>query len=404
MTSPEALFLHVAERPGAVWLDSGDGEGWSIVAWEPTDVADGWPARRRAPRRAEAPFDGGHIGYVGYGAGHRVAPVPRGAPTPEPEIWLPRYEGAACFRHADATWHLTGPPSLQRDAARALAEATAPPPPAPPTGRVRASADRAPYERAVDQIRALITEGDCYQVNLTRAVHVDEPGDPVSAYRRLRERPAPYGAILRVSPEVAVLSNSPELLLAVDGARVVSVPIKGTRPRGAEPAADRALAEALLASDKDRAELTMIVDLVRNDLGRVARIGSVRAGERSLASLPTVHHTVWPVEAELAEGRDGWDALAALFPPGSVTGAPKIRACQRIAELEGEPRGAYCGAIGYASDDGRACWSVAIRVAVFAGGAARYHVGGGIVIDSAPADEWAETVAKEAALRRALVR
>lgn len=397
--TPERVFAQIADRPGAVWLDSGTAEdGWSILAWDPvevvTDGADG-PAlgrRLRRPRAGPAPFAGGVIGFLGYDGG--------GA---EPPVYLARYEGALCWSHRERRWHPTGADAVRRAGERLLADPPPLPPPGPASGRVVSAEDRAAYEGAVRRIQEWIAEGDCYQVNLTRVVRVAGAGEPFAAYRRLRERPARYGAFLRVDERVAVLSNSPELLLDARGGVLRSEPIKGTRPRGADPVADRALAAELLASPKEQAELTMIVDLVRNDLGRVARIGSVRAGERAVYALPTVHHTWWPVTAELAAGRDDWDALAAMFPPGSVTGAPKIRACQRIAELEDAPRGVYCGAIGYAADTGDACWSVAIRVAVFAGDDARYHIGGGIVIDGDPAAEWEETRAKEVALRRALV-
>ncbi len=145
----------------------------------------------------------------------------------------------------------------------------------------------------------------------------------------------------------------------------------------------------------------MIVDLVRNDLGRVAAPGTVRASPRRIEPLANVHHAWQEVSARLEPGRDAWDALAACFPPGSVTGAPKVRACQRIRQLEDGPRGVYCGAIGYVGRDGSARWSVAIRTAVFDGDRARYHVGGGVVAASDPADEWWETVAKGRQLARA---
>jgi para-aminobenzoate synthetase component 1 len=211
-----------------------------------------------------------------------------------------------------------------------------------------------------------------------------------------------YGAFLRLGPELAVLSASPELFLAVHAREVRSDPIKGTRRRDPDPAADAALAAELLHSRKEGAELAMIVDLVRNDLHRVAVPGTVAVGPRRLTAHPTVHHAAQEVRATLAPGRDGWDAMAAAFPPGSVTGAPKVRACTRIAELEAAPRGVYCGAIGYAADGGDLCFNVAIRTAVWHAGAARYHVGGGIVADSDPTAEWWETVHKGAALGLAL--
>ncbi|MEQ1570785.1 MAG: anthranilate synthase component I family protein [Myxococcota bacterium] len=408
MLKPADVVAGLVDRPGLAWLDGADDTG-TIVTWDPVDVvtrADGWPAAGRARTRAvatgAAPFTGGVLGYVGYGAGHVVDAVPRCAPTPEPDVWLGRFDGGLCWRGGE--WTVAGTPGFRRDAERVLAAAGArPPPPAPSAPRADTD-DRAGFEARVERVRAWIAEGDCYQVNLSRPVRVPAAGDPFHAYLRLRSRPAAYGAFLRPSDEIAVLSNSPELLLSQRGRRLRSVPIKGTRPRSADPARDAAFRAELEASPKDRAELTMITDLVRNDLGRVARVGTVRAEERQLTDHPTLFHTSWPVEAELAEGLDAWDALAAVFPPGSVTGAPKVRACQRIAELEPAPRGVYCGAIGYVADGGDATWSVAIRVAVFDGADARYHVGGGIVDGSDPAAEWEETVTKELALRRALVR
>lgn len=397
----------LADEPGAVWLDGGD-EGWSILAWDPvevvTETAD-WPLAGRAlTHRAPAgtaPFGGGVLGYVGYEAGHAVEPVPEGRPTPEPPIWLARYRGGLCYRAG--RWYVEGEPSFRADARKRLESARPLPPPSQPPHTTGHTIDRQAYEQAVQQVLRWLEAGDCYQVNLTRAVHVEGAQDAFEGYRRLRAASlASFGAFLRLHPDLAILSNSPELFLEVDGDRVLSRPIKGTRPRGGDPEHDRRLAEALLASEKDRAELTMIVDLVRNDIGRVATTGSVQAGPREITTHANVHHAAQDVEGRLRPGLDAWDALAATFPPGSVTGAPKIRACQRIRELEPEPRGVYCGAIGYVSDAGRASWSVAIRTAVQHGEALRWHVGGGIVIDSDPAEEWEETVAKGRVLAAAL--
>lgn len=411
--SPDEVFAVVADRPGSAWLDGGpSAEGWSILAWDPVEVVtDGrdWPAVGRALTRPNAPdptvpFSGGVLGWIGYGAGHRVDAVPAEAPSPEPEVFLARYDGGLCWRHADRTWHPAGTASFREAAHGMLAAARPLGVPAAPVATGAHTVARADWEADVERILDWIRAGDCYQVNLSRPVHVPGVGDPWDAYRRLRTAGAAYGAWIRVDPRIVVLSNSPELFLSVRDRRMRALPIKGTRPRGATPAEDDRLSDELRDSEKERAELVMIVDLVRNDLGRVAATGSVVAGERTLTRHPTVHHASWAVEAELAPGRDTWDALAATFPPGSVTGAPKVRACQRIAELEASPRGLYCGAIGYVADGGDAVWSVAIRVAVIDGADARYHVGGGIVAHSRPAAEWDETAAKEIALRRALIR
>jgi para-aminobenzoate synthetase component 1 len=405
------VFDRVRARPGAVWLDGGGvPDGWSVLALDPVEVVtDGkdWPETgRRLSGRAERdglPFAGGCLGYLGYGAGHRVETVPAEAPTPEPEVWLGRFEGALCFRHRDHTWHSGGTASFRREAQRVLEAATPLAPPLPARGVIaRRTTDRSHYEALVRRIQALIAAGDCYQVNLTRPVFLEGVGDAWDAFRRLRTLSSPrYGAWLTLAEDLTVLSNSPELFLAASARHVMSRPIKGTRPRSEEPERDAALAAELERSEKDRAELAMIVDLVRNDLGRVATPGTVHTLPRVLTAHANVHHSSATVEAVLEPGRDAWDALAALFPPGSVTGAPKVRACQRIAELEDSPRGVYCGAIGFVSATGEAAWSVAIRTAVAKGNHLRYHVGGGIVADSEPAAEWWETVHKGTAMERA---
>ncbi len=388
--TPEDLVASL--QSDAVWLDGGGGR--SIVTWGPREVAvnenDWEDAGRRLSAGAPAgePFAGGVVGSVAYD-GRRS--------------WLARVEGAAIY--SDGTWTIDGSPSFRAQARRAL-ERAVPLPPAPPAPALRSvrTMDQAVYEGRVRRILAWIAEGDCYQVNLSRAVVAEGVGDPFVAYRRLSHLArAPYAAWLRPSPEYAVLSASPELLLAADGERVWSEPIKGTRPRHGDPVADRALAGELRTSEKDLAELVMIVDLVRNDLGRVARTGSVTWEKRRVTAHANVHHASQIVRATLGDGQDSWAALGALFPAGSITGAPKIRACQRIAEVEDEPRGLYCGTIGFTG--GRtARWNVAIRTAEWspaAGGTLTWHVGGGIVADSDPTEEWKETVAKGTTMARA---
>lgn len=405
----EDVFVAVADRPGVAWLDSSDGDGWSILTWDPVEAVTGedWvdAARRRLAPSGDrrVPFSGGFVGYVGYEAGHTVDHVPTGRPTPEPPVHLARYEGALCHDHATGAWIASGTPGFRADAERALRGARPAPLPHPPTGSAERTTHRERYEEAVRAVLALIEAGDCYQINLTRPVHVAGAGHPVDAFRRLRRAPAAYGAFLAIDDRLAILSNSPELFLEVRGRAVVSDPIKGTRPRGLDSVDDQRLRHELWKSTKDAAELTMIVDLVRNDLSRVCRPGSVVAQAREVRAHATVLHTHWPVRGELREGEDAIAAVAATFPPGSVTGAPKIRACERIRELEDEPRGVYTGAIGYLADGGDATMSVAIRVAIFDKEDARFHVGGGVVAASDPAAEWEETEVKARALRSALL-
>lgn len=280
-----------------------------------------------------------------------------------------------------------------------------PPPSQAPglTATIRSSLDGAAYDARVRRILDYIAAGDVYQVNLTRRFESVTDLSPDLLYLRLRARnPAPYSAFLP-RDGYAVLSASPELFLDVHDRRVVTRPIKGTRPRGRNPAEDAALRADLNAGEKDRAELSMIVDLLRNDLGRVCEFGSIRvtsAGQ--LETHPTVHHRVATIEGRLREDVDVVDLLAATMPGGSVTGVPKIRAMQIIDELEPCPRGVYCGAIGFIGLDGRASFNLAIRTMIHLGDRVHVHAGGGIVAESDPRAEYEETLAKAAGLLSAL--
>ena len=263
--------------------------------------------------------------------------------------------------------------------------------------------ERDDYLPRARRILDYIEAGDCYQVNLTREFRAPFAGDPWTFYRYLHDtNPAPMGAFLEY-PQGAVLSSSPERLIEVEGREAVTRPIKGTRRRHADPAMDAAAAAELLASEKDRAENVMIVDLLRNDFGKVCETGSVRVrGLCELESFATVHHLVSTITGRLAPGRDALDALEACFPGGSITGAPKRRAMQIIEELEPHAREVYCGAIGYVTPTGRMDMNIPIRTTLCAAGELRFYAGGGIVADSTPEDEFDETEAKIAAIRRAI--
>jgi para-aminobenzoate synthetase component 1 len=261
--------------------------------------------------------------------------------------------------------------------------------------------------RTVDYIEA----GDIYQANITQRFQASLPAgfgreasSRLALYDALRRRnPATFAAFIDLG-EAAILSSSPERFLKVAQKRIETRPIKGTRPRGANAAEDAALARQLLASEKDRAENLMIVDLLRNDLGRVAKLGSVKVPVLfGLESYATVHHLVSVVTAELDEGRSAVDLLRAAFPGGSVTGAPKIRAMEIIAELEPTARGPYCGAIGYLAATGAMDTNIAIRTLLIDGERISFQVGGGIVADSDPEAEYQETLAKARALFETLV-
>ncbi len=262
---------------------------------------------------------------------------------------------------------------------------------------------RAAYRRGFETIQRAIRAGEIYQANLSRRIVTDLKTEPAALYARLREaQPVPHGAFLDCGG-FELLSNSPETFLIRDGDRIVTRPIKGTRPRGHDRAGDARLRDELLADPKENAEHLMIVDLERNDLGRIARTGSVEVTHfAEIESFATVHHMVSEVSAELRAGVDLAAVLRATFPGGSITGAPKIRAMELLADVEENRRGPYCGAIGFFN--GSRCFelSIAIRTALTCRGRAMYSAGGGIVADSDCEREWEETEAKAAAFRACL--
>lgn len=269
------------------------------------------------------------------------------------------------------------------------------------TGTPRPLWSRERYDRAIAAVHSYIQAGDCYQINLTFPMEVEFSGDPLALYAALIARqPVGEGAFVDLGGPV-VLSRSPELFFAVDAERRIKTrPMKGTAPRGVTADQDAALARTLAASEKDRAENLMIVDLLRNDISRICLPGSVTVPRLfQVESYATVHQLTSTVVGQLAEGTGFADILAALFPCGSITGAPKIRAMQIIAELEGAARGVYCGAIGWIDPAGPMRFSVAIRSPVVtAPGRLRVNVGGGITNDSRAGSEWEEALCKAAFL------
>ena len=258
------------------------------------------------------------------------------------------------------------------------------------------------YFAAFDRVQAYIAAGDCYQVNLTFPLETElVQGSALDLYAALRARGAVgYGAYVDLGGPVLV-SRSPELFLRLDaGGRIECRPMKGTAPRDADPVEDARLAEALRASAKDRAENLMIVDLLRNDISRLSQVGSVKVPELfHVESYATVHQMVSRITGQLVEPASISGVMAALFPCGSITGAPKLRAMQIIAEVEPFARGAYCGAIGWMGPDGAACFNVAIRTLTVDGSRVRLNVGGGITHGSTALGEWEEALWKTRYLR-----
>ncbi|MBC8010782.1 MAG: aminodeoxychorismate synthase component I [Burkholderiales bacterium] len=418
---PAELFPHFAARPGCVFLDSALPSATarhSILACEPSLVLRGGPEilpRLRAELAARAvapipcmPFAGGAIGYLSYEYGAALDGVPPTAGPDDlglPDLAFAFHDSALVHDHLTGITTLVAPDAVALDRLRALILAPCSRLPAPgfSVGPLRADLLPDAYAAALARIRAYIAAGDTYQVNFTHRFTAPFSGSAAGLYSRLRAlNPAPHAAFLDFD-DFQIVSSTPERLLRVSGRTLETRPIKGTVARATDPAADAANRARLLASAKDHAELLMIVDLARNDLGRVATAGSVHVAARhDLETYATVHHLVATVRGQLAPGLDRFDALRALHPGGSITGAPKIRAMQIIAELETSRRHAYTGALGFLGYDGDADFAIAIRTITCARGLASYHVGGGITWDSDATSEYEETLHKGRALHEAL--
>ena len=289
---------------------------------------------------------------------------------------------------------------LERELQAALSE---PPPGARGPLDVRSNVTREQFESAVRKAREYIAAGDVYQVVLSQRFNLELDVEPFTVYRALRHvNPSPYMFYIRMGGR-SMIGSSPEMLVRVEGDRVETHPIAGTRPRGANEAEDARLAEELKANEKERAEHVMLVDLGRNDVGRVCEYGSVKVPQfMGLERYSHVMHLVSVVEGRLAEGCDRLDALVACFPAGTVSGAPKIRAMEIIAELEPDRRGTYAGAVGYVDFAGNLDFCITIRTIVMSGRRAHVQAGAGIVTDSDPRAEFQETCDKAQALMRAL--
>ncbi|MBX6322631.1 MAG: aminodeoxychorismate synthase, component I [Rhodospirillaceae bacterium] len=411
-------FLTLASRDGVVDCDGepGPGDPFAVLRTRLAGFAI-------EPVPDLPPFQGGAVGCFGYELARHLERLPV-APRDDmgfPDLALGFHDVVIAFDHAQRrAWIVSsGLPEtepaarrrraaarLRRIAARLAAAAPLPPPPEPlgPVA-IESNFTRPAYEAAVQRVIDYILAGDIFQANLSQrfAATLPQGLDAFGLYRRLRAlNPAAFAAFLRFG-DVTIASASPERFLRLDGARVETRPIKGTRPRGRTPAEDAALAAQLAASEKDRAENVMIVDLLRNDLSRVCCDGSVEVPALcALQTLPTVFHLVSTVTGTLRPGLGPVDLLAACFPGGSITGAPKIRAMEIIAELEPTRRGPYCGAIGWIGFDGGMDTSITIRTYALSGQRVTFQAGGGIVADSNPAEEYDETMAKARALIAAL--
>jgi anthranilate synthase component 1 len=365
------------------------------------------------------PFAGGAVGVFGYDLVRQRERLPRRhAPNPKlPEVWLAWYDTVFAFDHVQhqlvvaANWHADKPDRASYDAALARAHATAARLhrrlPEPRSTKVRpkprSNFTGKDYEAAVRRAQEHIAAGDIFQVVLSQRFTAPFQGHPFAVYRRLRRiNPSPYLFYLDCG-SFQVTGSSPETLVRVEGNTVTVCPIAGTRPRGRDRADDERLAQELLADPKERAEHLMLVDLARNDAGKVSRSGKIRLPDFfTVERYSHVMHIVSRVEGDLEPGRTAIDALAACFPAGTVSGAPKVRAMELIDELERSSRDLYAGAVGYLDYFGNLDTCIAIRTLVFSGGKVHVQAGAGIVADSVPRREYEEIQNKARALLEAL--
>jgi para-aminobenzoate synthetase component 1 len=441
LSDPLVALERLADLPHPFLFHSslpGDRARWSFFGADPFATFTGDRAAEaaalwreaRTPRAEGSPaFTGGLVGYWAYDYGRRLERLPSIARDDLglPDMWLAAHDVVGAFEHASGrAWIFSsGRPArgAEREAravarldamARRLERAAATPAPrAADPGREPLLANStftpADYRAAVERIRELIRRGDLFQANLSQRWSLArDPSEPTVRFARalfvsLAERsPAPFAAYLDCGDH-AIASASPERFLELREGSVETRPIKGTRPRGLGPIEDAALREALLHSAKDRAENVMIVDVLRNDLGRVCETGSVAVPELcALETFPQVFHLTSTVTGTLRAGRDALDLLHACFPGGSITGAPKIRAMEILESLEPVRRHLYTGAIGWLDWNGDADWNIAIRTATVTRDEVQFAAGGGITIDSDPEAEYVETLDKAEGMRAAL--
>ncbi|GAA5523614.1 aminodeoxychorismate synthase component 1 [Microbulbifer aestuariivivens] len=418
-----AAFQAIADLPAPVWLDSGrpvaPGGRYDIISADPINtleltadspapfesIDDLWCELSQVDRDAQLPFCGGVMGYAGYELGMAGNFLPADVrPTPLPAGFFGLYTWALIVDHQLQATHLVfHPASTPVQVADLIARFTAVRWQTAPRGaRFRLlkpfahEMSQGDYEQRVERVLDYIKAGDIYQANFTQRFAASYEGDLFQAYLALRSTVAgPYSAFMGIPNGGHVLSLSPERFISADGSHVQTQPIKGTAPRVDDAAEDRQVAAALQRSEKDRAENLMIVDLLRNDLGKCCQRGSVRVPNLfELASFANVHHLVSTVTGELPEECGFAELLQACFPGGSITGTPKRRAMEIIREQELSPRGLYCGSIGYLSSCGRADSNIAIRTFSADGEQLTCAAGGGIVADSNPAAEYRECLSK----------
>ncbi|MEE8321525.1 MAG: aminodeoxychorismate synthase component I [Gammaproteobacteria bacterium] len=423
------VFAAIADEPWSIFLDScypyTDAGRYDILASRPyitfetfgrethvksngettTTTDDPFALVKACMQKPEAnltglPFCGGALGYFAYDLGRRIELLPEYAEQDIaiPEMAVGLYDWAVIVDHHKRRAWLTGYGNDERTVAdwphlqkifsvSALHRSNG----FTVNSEVQSNMSREKYAQAFARIQQYIHEGDCYQVNLAQRFSVEVSGNPWSAYLQLRKlNPAPYASFFNL-PDATILSSSPERFLSVTNGLVETKPIKGTRPRSIYAYEDKALAAALLESEKDRAENLMIVDLLRNDIGKTCEPGSVSVPKLfALESFASVHHLVSTVTGRLAPEYHALDLLRGCFPGGSITGAPKLRSMEIIEELEPHRRSVYCGSIGYIGFDGNMDSNIAIRTMVHNQDRIFCWAGGGIVADSRMEAEYRE--------------
>ncbi len=405
-----ALLDFLSQKPGFVWLhiQTIEGEKYELIGFEPRQFATNLAPQQlqsfirefTPPKRIEniqSLFNGGFMGYLSYEYGRMQSQHKAHTGANITEMQFP----PSCFVGYYPTNFLVidhQRQTIQGDLAypeEIKLKENRPPAEFRPSRKFSALWSKHQYQRAFKKIKSYINSGDCYQVNLTQPIQARYQGDPFSAFKKvLAKHNAPHFAFIRTG-KGDVLSFSPESFLSIDHHKIQTKPIKGTRKRHSDPDADHAIGQELLHSEKDRAENVMIVDLLRNDLGRIAKTGSVQVADLcKLESFSNVHHLVSTVEATLKPGVEPMHALLTCSPGGSITGAPKIRAMEIIDELEDFPRSVYCGSIFMLGLNGRLESNIAIRTMTCKNGVATVWGGGGIVADSDEEAEYRESLDK----------
>jgi para-aminobenzoate synthetase component 1 len=403
---PAEIFSALCHEPGAIFLETQKpsfSDRYSFIAWKPDRVFQGDvdELKRSELFRFISSYSRDYFvaGYMGYEACQwmEALPSPGGKDTGAPQIFMGAYSSFLRFDHLRKTWacwHKDSPPSLPASHRKKRRSST--------SGMIGFNQDKKTYLRGVGRVLDHIRAGDVYQINYTQRVYFNPPGDLFELYLRLKEiQPVAYAAFVNLG-KGAIISGSPELFLRLKKGRILSKPMKGTRKRASLPGEDRRLRKELKASEKDQAENVMIVDLMRNDIGRFCRYGSVRVPRLYIVEgYNTVYQMVSHVQGIPAVGTGFHDVLRATFPPGSITGAPKKRAMEIIYELEPHQRGVYCGVMGYFFGN-EMVLNVAIRTLELWDGHGVLGIGGGIVADSDPEMEYEESLIKAKATMMAL--